>query len=130
MLDHKYQFPVKLQGYSSQFCLHPIASQLLELPCMQLLTRNMYDYFHFQNLFTLDHIYQFPVKLQGYSLQFCLHPVASLLLELLQLHCQAHVALDLELALEEGLLGVQLAGHQVHEVIVLQGQGHVGFGWQ
>ena len=49
----------------------------------------------------------------------------SLFLELLQLHGEAHVALDLELALHEGGLSVELSGHHVDEVVVVDGQGDV-----
>ena len=47
-------------------------------------------------------------------------------LELLELHGEAHVALDLELALHEGGLSVELAGHHVDKVVVVDGQRHVG----
>lgn len=51
--------------------------------------------------------------------------LSSLLLELLQLHGQTHIALDLQLALEECLLSIQLALHQVHQVVVTHDDGHV-----
>ena len=37
--------------------------------------------------------------------------------------------LDFEFSLEESFLGVELAQHQVHQVVVADGQGHVSLAW-
>ena len=61
-------------------------------------------------------------------LQFSFHGCSCLFLKLLKLHCQPHVALHLQLALEERLLRVQLSRHQVDQVTVRNGQRDIGFG--
>lgn len=65
-----------------------------------------------------------------YALQFRSDRVDSargLTLQVGQLHRESHVPLDLDLALEERLLRVQLPGDQVHDVLVADGEGHVRF---
>uniref|UniRef100_A0A182W9P9 Uncharacterized protein n=1 Tax=Anopheles minimus TaxID=112268 RepID=A0A182W9P9_9DIPT len=44
-----------------------------------------------------------------------------------QLHRQAHVALHLHLALEESLLGVQLAGDQINDIDIVHNERNVRF---
>src|SRR5450759_300349 len=50
----------------------------------------------------------------------------SLAEDVLELHCQPHVALDLELAAHEGHGAVELAINQVQEITGRHGDGDVG----
>ena len=43
-----------------------------------------------------------------------------------ELHCLGHVASDLHLSVHEGILGLELAGEELHEVVVEHDKGRVG----
>jgi len=46
-------------------------------------------------------------------------------LQFLELHCQTHVSLDFDFSLEECLLGIELSGHEVDDVFVVDCESHV-----
>ena len=43
-----------------------------------------------------------------------------------ELHCLGHVASDLHLSVHEGILRLELAGEELHEVVVEHDKGRVG----